>query len=229
MRNAIRIVALLAVGTAALPAHAERPTTYDAKITELAKLHNVPERLVHRVIMRESRYRAEAVSRGNYGLMQIRYNTARGMGYRGSPAGLKDAHTNLTYAVPYLANAFKVAGGNEDRAVRLYASGFYYAAKRQNLLGRMQTAQGDGAESATPATALAAEEPRNPVASLFDAITAPATERDAQQAATVAADASPAEAAPEARSKRKRRAVRTAKHVPEPPPRLALRETQTPE
>jgi soluble lytic murein transglycosylase-like protein len=98
-----------------------------------AAANGVPMSLVHRVIMRESRYNPRAVSRGNYGIMQIRLGTARAMGYTGSAAGLLDPNTNMTYAVKYLAGAYKVAGGNESRAVGLYASGYYYAAKRQGL------------------------------------------------------------------------------------------------
>ena len=33
----------------------------------------------------------------------------------------------MTYAVKYLAGAYRAAGGNESRAVSLYASGYYYA------------------------------------------------------------------------------------------------------
>jgi hypothetical protein len=98
-----------------------------------AAANGVPVSLVHRVIMRESRYNARAVSKGNYGIMQIRLGTARGLGYTGSAAGLLDPNTNMTYAVKYLAGAYKVAGGNESRAVSLYASGYYYAAKRQGM------------------------------------------------------------------------------------------------
>jgi soluble lytic murein transglycosylase-like protein len=65
------------------------------------------------------------VSAGNYGLMQIRLGTARAMGYGGSAAGLLDADTNMTYAVRYLAGAYRAAGGNESRAVALYARGYY--------------------------------------------------------------------------------------------------------
>jgi soluble lytic murein transglycosylase-like protein len=66
--------------------------------------------------------------------MQIRYDTARTMGYRGTAAGLLDADTNLRYAVKYLAGAYRVARGNPDRAVHYYAVGYYYAAKRMGLL-----------------------------------------------------------------------------------------------
>ena len=89
-----------------------------------AAAHGLPPSLVHRVIMRESRYNPRAVSKGNYGMMQIRLGTARAMGYGGSAAGLLDANTNMTYAVKYLAGAYRAAGGNHDRAVALYASGY---------------------------------------------------------------------------------------------------------
>lgn len=107
-------------------------------IHKYASLYKVPEALVHRVIHRESRYNPAAYSRGNYGLMQIRYNTARSLGYVGSPSGLFDAETNLKYAVKYLRGAFMVADNNHDNAVRLYARGYYYDAKRKGLLAQVQ-------------------------------------------------------------------------------------------
>ena len=65
--------------------------------------------------------------------MQIKLQTARGLGYTGTAQGLLDPETNLTYAVKYLAGAYRVAGGNHNRAVAYYAGGYYYAAKRQRL------------------------------------------------------------------------------------------------
>lgn len=105
----------------------------DALIARHAAANSLPEALVRRVITRESRGNARVVSRGNYGLMQIKLATARSMGYRGDAAGLLDADTNMTYAVKYLAGAYRVAGGNPDRAVHYYASGYYYAAKRRGM------------------------------------------------------------------------------------------------
>lgn len=89
-----------------------------------ASANGIPVSLVDRVIRRESGGNPRVVSRGNYGLMQIRLGTARAMGYRGSAAGLLDASTNMTYAVRYLAGAYRAAGGNESRAVALYARGY---------------------------------------------------------------------------------------------------------
>jgi soluble lytic murein transglycosylase-like protein len=97
---------------------------YEAMVAQYAAANGVPASLVHRVIMRESRYNERAVSAGNYGLMQIRLGTARAMGYRGSASGLLDPVTNLTYAVRYLAGAYRAARGNEARAISLYTSGY---------------------------------------------------------------------------------------------------------
>lgn len=106
----------------------------DRLISHYAAVYQVPEALVRRVVRRESNFNARAYNRGHYGLMQIKPATARTMGYRGEPSGLLDAETNLIYAVKYLRGAYLVADGDHDRAVRLYASGYYYDAKRRGLL-----------------------------------------------------------------------------------------------
>ncbi|WP_426235594.1 transglycosylase SLT domain-containing protein [Pararhizobium sp. DWP1-1-3] len=106
----------------------------DRLIAYYAKLNNIPEELVHRVVKRESTYNPRAYHSGNYGLMQIRYNTAKGLGYEGPAEGLFDAETNLKYATKYLAGAWMVADNQNDGAVKLYASGYYYHAKRKGLL-----------------------------------------------------------------------------------------------
>ncbi|HEX5779616.1 MAG TPA: lytic transglycosylase domain-containing protein, partial [Xanthobacteraceae bacterium] len=46
---------------------------------------------------------------------------------------LLDAETNMTYAMKYLAGAYRAAGGNPDRAVALYARGYYYEAKKMGF------------------------------------------------------------------------------------------------
>jgi hypothetical protein len=133
--------ALLCASTAAALAAGQPPTDkYKDMVAEHAREHGLPETLVHRVIMRESRYNASVVHRAYWGLMQITYATAKSMGYKGKPAGLLDPDVNLTYAVPYLANAYMIADGDENRAVRLYASGYYASAKKGRLLSKLRTA-----------------------------------------------------------------------------------------
>ena len=94
-------LASLALATSLFPgtAFAQR-SQYEALVTKHAQANGVPVTLVHRVIMRESRYHADLVGRGGtIGLMQIKLATARGLGYTGDAAGLRDPETNLTYAV----------------------------------------------------------------------------------------------------------------------------------
>jgi soluble lytic murein transglycosylase-like protein len=130
--SACALAVFLTASTAQAGPMASR-SDLDAMITRHAAANGVPESLVRRVIKRESRGNPRVVSRGNYGLMQIKLPTARSMGYQGGAAGLLDAETNMTYAVRYLAGAYKVAHGNQDLAVHYYAAGYYYAAKRQGV------------------------------------------------------------------------------------------------
>ena len=109
-------------------------TNLNQLITKYASLYDVPEHLVHHVVRRESNYNPTAVHKGNWGLMQIRYNTAKGMGYVGTPTGLLDAETNLKYAVKYLRGAWLVADKDAKRADWLYRTGYYFQAKKKGLL-----------------------------------------------------------------------------------------------
>src|SRR4029077_19789068 len=121
------LAALLIPGIAQAQQHRE----YDELVASHARANGVPEALVHRVIVRESRYQPGLVGRGGaIGLMQIKLATARGLGYTGDAAGLRDPNTNLTYAVKYLAGAYRAAKGDYDRAVHYFAAGYYYVAKR---------------------------------------------------------------------------------------------------
>lgn len=151
----------------------ERTSKFDEEISRHAAVHGVPEKLVHRIIMRESRYQPHLVHHACYGMMQIKYATAHSMGYSGPVKGLLDPHVNLTYAIPYLANAYRIAGGDEDRAVTLYAAGYYYTAKQKHMLGELRTAS--SAPVAPPAEpAPAPAPPQNPFLSLASLLAPPA-------------------------------------------------------
>jgi len=150
MIRTLSLTTILVALAAATPAYAQkqRIASYDANgnldalIARHAAANNIPEDLVRRVIKRESGGRPHVVSAGNYGLMQIKLPTARSMGYTGTAAGLLDADTNMTYAVKYLAGAYRVAGGNASRAVHYYAAGYYYAAKAKGMpIGQPDQAQ----------------------------------------------------------------------------------------
>ena len=135
MKQLLSLAWLAAIAALPFPEIAQAGNAeYDALVARHAAANAVPEALVHRVIVRESRYQPSLVGRGGtIGLMQIKLSTARSLGYTGTAEGLRDPETNLTYAVKYLAGAYHAANGNHNRAVAYYASGYYGVAKHQRL------------------------------------------------------------------------------------------------
>ena len=94
-----------------------------AIVAKHAAANGVPFSLADAVVRIESRYNPRAANAGNYGLMQIRHQTARGVGYTGSASGLLDPETNARYAMKYLGEAYRLAGGDTCRTVMKYQSG----------------------------------------------------------------------------------------------------------
>lgn len=95
-----------------------------------ARENGIPVSLVEAVARVESRFNPAARNGPYTGLMQIHPRTAAGIGYRGSASGLFDPDTNLRYGVRYLAQAYRLAGGDTCGMVMRYQSG--HAAKRMN-------------------------------------------------------------------------------------------------
>lgn len=141
-RNALFLIVAFAAGCAQKsnsiagepPLYPNETPELRALINKYADLYEVPRPLVHRQIIRESTHRPGARNGPYYGLMQILPQTARTMGYRGTPAGLLDAETNLKYAVKYLRGAWLLSDGSYDTAVKWYSRGYYYEAKRRGML-----------------------------------------------------------------------------------------------
>ncbi|MBR0795097.1 lytic transglycosylase domain-containing protein [Bradyrhizobium jicamae] len=128
------LLAAIAVLALCAPARAQSRAQYETTVAAHARANLVPEELVHRVIVRESKYQPRLIGRGGaIGMMQIKLATARSLGYTGTAEGLRDAETNLTYGVKYLAGAYRAAQGDFDRAVRYFAGGYYYVAKHQRI------------------------------------------------------------------------------------------------
>ena len=163
MKRLISLAWLAAISALPFPqtAQAQR-AEYDSLVATHAQANGLPEALVHRVIVRESRYQPHLVGRGGtIGLMQIKLATARSLGYTGDAAGLRDPNTNLTYAVKYLAGAYRAANGDHNRAVAYYASGYYFAEKRYRLaLSRHEHASRVEGFSGNPVDARAQQVPK---------------------------------------------------------------------
>lgn len=124
-------------GAAALPEPALYPNetpALRAQINYWADHYDLPRTLVHRLAIRESTHRPLARNGPYYGLLQILPATARTMGFQGKPSDLLDAETNLKYAGKYLRGAWLLSEGDEATAVKWYARGYYYEAKRRGML-----------------------------------------------------------------------------------------------
>jgi soluble lytic murein transglycosylase-like protein len=120
---------------------------YEAIIAKHARANGVPVALANAVVQIESRYNPRVTGRaGEIGLMQIKLQTARAMGYTGSRAGLYDPETNIKYGMKYLAGAHKLGGGSTCGTILKYQGGHYakrmqagtrkYCARVQQLMAR---------------------------------------------------------------------------------------------
>ncbi|MCX7565136.1 transglycosylase SLT domain-containing protein [Sulfitobacter sp. F26169L] len=117
-----------------LPLHPNETPQLRASINRWADHYEVPRTLVHRLAIRESTHNPAARNGPYYGLLQILPQTARTMGFRGKPRDLLDADTNLEFAVKYLRGAWLLSNGDHATAIKWYARGYYYEAKRRGML-----------------------------------------------------------------------------------------------
>ena len=100
------------------------PTPYAEILTREATSRGLPPALADAVAYVESGYNAGAVgSVGELGLMQVRPATAAMLGHRGPAAELLDPATNARFGVAYLAEAWRLAGGDLCRALAKYRAG----------------------------------------------------------------------------------------------------------
>ncbi|MGD9847167.1 MAG: lytic transglycosylase domain-containing protein, partial [Variibacter sp.] len=93
-------------------------------VENTAVAHGIPLELAHAVVRIESNYNPSLTGRGGtLGLMQIKYATARGIGYSGSAQALLDPIVNLEWGMRYLAGARKLAKGNLCGTILRYQAG----------------------------------------------------------------------------------------------------------
>ncbi|HEY0330267.1 MAG TPA: transglycosylase SLT domain-containing protein [Rhodopseudomonas sp.] len=99
-------------------------TRYRALIEKEAARHALSPDIAEAVMAAESGFNAGAVgSSGEIGLMQILPSTARMLGFAGSLADLAEPETNIRYGVTYLAQAWRLAGGDLCTAAMKYRAG----------------------------------------------------------------------------------------------------------
>jgi soluble lytic murein transglycosylase-like protein len=97
---------------------------FDGLIATYASASGVPVSLAHAVIRVESNYNpGMRGSAGEIGLMQVKLQTARGMGYRGTAKALYDPSVNIKYGMMYLGKARALAGGDLCHTILKYNGG----------------------------------------------------------------------------------------------------------
>ena len=107
-----------------------RENAYDAAVQQASAEFGVRVPLIKGVIGRESAFVPNAmrgepqIGDASYGLMQLLYSTARGLGYTGTPEGLFDPATNIHYGTQLLAQNLSRTGGDEASTISAYNGGW---------------------------------------------------------------------------------------------------------
>jgi soluble lytic murein transglycosylase-like protein len=95
-----------------------------ALIDKHAAANGLPAAFARAVVRIESNLNPRVTGRaGEVGLMQIKFETARGIGYAGTREQLYDPDTNLQWGMKYLAMAWKLGGATPCGAVLRYQAG----------------------------------------------------------------------------------------------------------
>lgn len=115
-------LALLAAGCTQYDANGNR-AEMRAMVNSAAWSAGVPTHIAQAVVQHESGFNPHLRGRaGEWGLGQIKCQTARGEGFTGSCAELRDPATNLTFSMRYLRKALD-KGGEGCSGIALYQTG----------------------------------------------------------------------------------------------------------
>lgn len=106
----------------------EPDATTRLKLVEIVNRHaenaGIPAEIVRAVVRVESDWDQDLTGHaGEIGLMQIKPETAREMGFKGKNDALYDPETNIRWGVAYLAMAYKLASGNLCQTILKYNAG----------------------------------------------------------------------------------------------------------
>jgi soluble lytic murein transglycosylase-like protein len=93
-------------------------------VNRQAETAGLPAEIARAVVRVESDWDQDLTGHaGEIGLMQIKPETAREMGFTGKKETLYDPETNIRWGVAYLAAAYKLAGGNVCQTILKYNAG----------------------------------------------------------------------------------------------------------
>ena len=96
--------------------------------TVMSSQYNLPPGLLQSLCYIESNHRVEVINYNDgdghsYGVCQIKYKTAKYLGFKGTPEQLMEPQNNIKYAAAYLAYQMKRYKGNISKAVIAYNKG----------------------------------------------------------------------------------------------------------
>jgi soluble lytic murein transglycosylase-like protein len=96
-----------------------------ALVIKKAIEHRIDATFANAVVKVESNYNPRMRGKaGEYGLGQIKCQTARSVGFKENCDLLLDPETNLEYSYRYLSKAIRLSRGNDCFAASLYNTGF---------------------------------------------------------------------------------------------------------
>jgi len=111
-----------------------------ALVDKHASAYGIPAAFARAVVRIESNYNPRATGRAReVGLMQIKFETARGIGFTGTREELYEPDTNLKWGMKYLAMAWKLGGATPCGAVLRYQAG--HAARQPTAASRAYCAK----------------------------------------------------------------------------------------
>jgi len=118
----------------------ERHAPILALVDKHAAALGLPAAFARAIVRVESNFNPKATGRQKeVGLMQIKYETARGIGFTGTREELYDPDTNLKWGMKYLARAWKLGGATPCGAVLRYQAG--HMAKQETAASRAYCAK----------------------------------------------------------------------------------------
>jgi soluble lytic murein transglycosylase-like protein len=95
-----------------------------ALVDKHASANGLPAGFARAIVRIESNFNPRATGRQReVGLMQIKFETARGIGFTGTREELYEPDTNLKWGMKYLAMAWKLGGSTPCGAVMKYQGG----------------------------------------------------------------------------------------------------------
>lgn len=96
--------------------------------TVATQFFNLPKDLLPAICYVESNHKVEQIHKndGNshsYGVCQVKLETARSLGFKGTPEELMKPNRNIYYAAKYLQHQLKRYNGNTEKAIIAYNRG----------------------------------------------------------------------------------------------------------